>query len=178
MTTALPTQDIAQLLGQLSAASAELLRRDITTEASAVELGERMRSLEDVKRDVNQMLGYIQVELPDRMEEDVIALPHGGRIKRSWVKPTRKWLDKERTDTELRDAIANRVALDAKTGEVNNERRWVAREVFDWVKRTWGSKDPLVGKQAGIYALGLNLDEHTTTSGGHYAVEVDRSILP
>ena len=103
--------------------------------------------------------------LNERMETDEVIIPNIGRFVRSRQLSSATFIDKQsgpRFREDLAQAVASKVALDIGTGEINVERRNVAREAIRILSMYIPSIAGTKGKARD--ELGIDIDQYKNRS--------------
>lgn len=82
---------------------------------------------------VTKLHSDLQLELAARMEADTVTIPGVGFLART-QEPTSRWKDADSAETlrhDLREAIAQRLSANIRTGEVDLMTRNIVREALD-----------------------------------------------
>jgi len=155
------------------AALAELagIPEDDWCDGTIADLGLRFHRLEALDRLVHSLLSAIDQTLVDSMDEDIAAFP-GGRLHRT-EKESSAWKTKE-SAKHLRDdltrAVADNIALDVATGDLDPMKRNVARATMALALEAIPSFSSL--NKAGRERLGLHIGDYRDFAT-HYKVTVE-----
>lgn len=141
----------------------ELLALADPTDADPWELTRRYRDVLAIIEQAKEIQAQLEEALVARMEEDVQMVPHVGVLRRSPVKTT-SWKDSDASADFRKDvfgAVIDEVALDRITGERDQMRANIARQVTRALDAALPAFSSL--KAAGAKQLGIRVDEYRTT---------------
>ena len=146
------------------------------TDGTLEEVARRLDIADQISYVLTDLIGGLQIEIADRMEDDTQIIAGIGQFVRR-PKESSVWKDetaRERMLDDAKRAIAQKVARDPMTGELLPPLVMVARETFDMIEATFslGAQPKAAFKKA----LGLQPDEYRIKSRSGYTVKIDRGI--
>jgi|TARA_R110002167_G_scaffold30123_4_gene99893 hypothetical protein len=97
------------------------------------EVGARYQAALHLSLVAKQIRDVCEESLNERMESDAVTIPNVGRFVRSRSLASATFRDKSdgpRFREDLAHAVATKVAIDIGTGEINQERRNIAKETI------------------------------------------------
>ena len=130
-------------------------------EGTLDEVGARFQAAAHLALVAKQIRDICEESLNERMETDEVVVPNVGMFVRTRALSSATFREKSdgpRFREDLAHAVASKVALDIGTGEINAERRNVAREAIRVLSMYVPSISGTKGKAKD--ELGVNIDDY------------------
>lgn len=105
------------------------------TEGDTAELAQALWLSNTLKARLGELVTELEEELAARMETDVLDFPNLGRLERTYDERS-AWREKDSAAVlrrDLRERIAQKLAMDRGTGDINPAVRSTVREAIEMV---------------------------------------------
>jgi hypothetical protein len=151
---------------------------DDWTEGTAADLGLRLHRLRVLEALVHNLAAAVEQTLVDSMEEDTVVVTGVGPVRRT-EKNSSRWKSKDSADrlrADLSNAVANSVAIDVATGDIDPMKRNVARATMSLALEAIPAFSSL--NKAGRERLGLYISDYRDYATSYHitieSIEDDR----